>query len=194
MWMMAAMVAATVVSTAMSAKAASDKGIAEQNAANAQATGARRRAMEDEAAAKDIQVQVAQEEANRMAKLQSMIGTGAANAAASGIASDSASLVALQAANREEVGRGIMNISYNGQSRVAALRRQAQYGREAGETYERAGREARSAADTAMYGAIFKGASSIAMYGSMPGMGGGGAGADPSPGGLGKTASGNVFG
>jgi hypothetical protein len=96
----------------------------------------------------------------------------------SGIGTDSGSFEAIQKSNREIVGRDILNVSYNANARAAALRRQAEYGREAGDTYEQAGREAYNAGQLAMYGAIFKGATSLATnaYLGSLGMGGGKAG------------------
>jgi hypothetical protein len=89
-----------------------------------------------------------------------------------------------------EFWQDIANIRYIGDARAAATRRQAKYNRAAAETYIEAGQEARRAADMKMYGAILKGASSIAMYGSMPSMGG--SGAVPSAG-MGPTGGG-VYG
>jgi len=194
MWMMAGMLALTAASTAMSAASAQKEGAARQGAFNAQATAATRAAFEAEQQASEVDLQVQQEEAIRMAQLESMIGSNATRAVAAGITTDSASLQAIEERSKLMVGRDIANVKYMGSAKAAALRRQAGYGRDAGETYVEAGREARSAANLAMWGSIAKGASTAAMYGAFGGLGGKGGGGDPSSGGLGKTASGNVFG
>jgi hypothetical protein len=179
MWMMAAALAATAVSTAISASSAQAEGVAQQNALNAQGTAALRAAAEAETQAKDVAVQAQQEEAMRMAKLESMIGGNAAAAAASGITSDSGSVEAISAQNKQLVGQDISNVRYLGMARQKGLQRQAGYDRDAALSYSEAGAAARSAANMRMWGTIAKGASSALMYGSLGGMGGGGSGGTP---------------
>lgn len=174
MWFMAAMALTTIASTAMSAKGAMDQGIAGQNAANAQATAARRAAMEAEEQAKDVALQAEQDTTARMDKLASMMSGANVQAAVAGISSDSASFEALAERNKELVGRDIMTVRYNGASRASALKRQAQYSREAGESYVKAGEYARSAGEAAAIGAVFRGASSLATNAYFGSFGGGG--------------------
>jgi hypothetical protein len=176
MWMMAAAVGLTALSTFAGAKGAQDKGVADQNAMNSQGTAALRQAAETEEQAKEVGVQAQQAEAQRMDQLQSMLASNESRRAAAGLTADSATTEAIREQNLAVVGRGMANIAYNGASQQARLRRQAKYGRDAAETYVQAGRDARSAADAAMWGTIFRGASSMAMYAAMPSMGGAAAG------------------